>query len=82
MSSSLVGLSLEDGEQILLGVGWVCDSAPDYYSYAPSGADYGLGVWSGYRALDASYQGSVGFYPSNIMSSSYLYQQRLYVTEL
>ena len=80
--SDSVGLPLLDGEQILVGAGWNCDSAPDYTSYTSSPSGYGVGGWSGYRVVDTNFSGTLQ--PENFweLSSTYLYEQRLYVTSL
>jgi len=82
ITSGPVGLPLLDGEQILVGGGWVCDSAPDYSSYTPTVGGYGIGIWSGFRVVDTNYSGSIISEDFGELTSNYLYQQRLYVTSL
>ena len=82
LTSGTVGIPLLDGEQLLVGAGWVCDSAPDYSSYTPMSAGYGVGQWSGMRVVETNYEGLVDIDSFSELSSNYLYQQRLYVTSL
>ena len=82
VSSDVVGLPLLDGEQILLGAGWNCDSAPDYSSYTSSLSGYGVGDWSGFRVVDTNFMGTLQPEDFLELSSTYLYEQRLYVTSL
>lgn len=82
VSSGIVGIPLNEGEQILVGAGWSCDSAPDYVSFTPSSAGYGVGTWSGFRVVDTQFDGTLQQDHFVELSSSYLYEQRLYVTSL
>lgn len=82
VNSDVVGLPLLDGEQILVGAGWNCDSAPDYTSYTSSPGGYGVGTWSGYRVVDTNFSGTLQTDDLWELSSTYLYEQRLYVTSL
>ena len=82
VTSDVVGLPLLDGEQILVGAGWNCDSAPDYTSYTSSPSGYGVGDWSGYRVVDTNFSGALQTENFWELSSTYLYEQRLYVTSL
>ncbi|MAA80563.1 MAG: hypothetical protein CL916_15010 [Deltaproteobacteria bacterium] len=82
VTSDVVGLPLLDGEQILVGAGWNCDSAPDYTSYTSSPSGYGVGEWSGYRVVDTNFSGMLQTDNFWEIPSTYLYEQRLYVTSL
>jgi len=77
-------LPMETGYQVLLGVGWSCNTAPDYYSYSSDlVTDYGIGTWAGYRSFDPSFDSAgEAFEPTSTVTASYLYRQRVFVTKL
>ena len=84
-TSGVIGIPLETGHQILLGVGWNCNSAPDYFSYSSDlMTDYGIGSWAGYRAFESNYDANNfdSFHPSSTVGANYLYHQRVFSTDL
>ena len=85
LDSPAIGVPLVNGTQVMLGVGWICDTAPDYWSYSVSSiSSDSIGPWSGLRGFDHQFDGSLGdgYIPVATLQANYLYRQRLLVTRL
>ena len=85
VSSSSIGLSLDEGTQVLLGMGWTCDGSPDYYTYTSDvTTEYGIGTWSGTRAFAGGIDSENPLVIEDVQTeiSGYLYEQRIHVTKL
>ena len=85
VSSSSIGLALDEGTQILLGTSWDCDGSPDYYTYTSDyTTEYGIGTWAGTRAFAGGIDAQNTLVIEDIQTeiSGYLYEQRIHATRL